>query len=107
MKQLDRTKVTVRIRKAEFRNEWYLNIESYPVFVQGQKKPERIVEALNRTISTIIWDKKRTARTTKTSKTYKPQRDEMLHCLWLTRHAWAYALTKAESSTQSGMEYLF
>jgi len=76
MKQLNRTKVTVRIRKAVFRNEWYLCIESYPVFVLGNKKPQRIVEALNRTITTIIWDKKRTARTTETSKTFKPKRDE-------------------------------
>jgi len=76
MKQLNRTKVTVRIRKAVFRDEWYLCIESYPVFVQGQKKSQRIVEALNRTITTIIWDKKRTARTTEISKTFKPKRDE-------------------------------
>ena len=76
MKQLNRTKVTVRIRKAVFRNEWYLCIESYPVFVAGKKKPQRIVEALNRTITSIVWDKKRTARTTETSKTYKPKRDE-------------------------------
>jgi integrase len=76
MKQLSRTKVTVRIRKAVFRNEWYLCIESYPVFVAGRKKPQRIVEALNRTITSIVWDKKRTARTTETSKTFKPKRDE-------------------------------
>lgn len=76
MKQLNRTKVTVRIRKAVFRNEWYLNIESYPVFVAGQKKPQRIVEALNRSVTSIVWDKKRTARTTETSKTFKPKRDE-------------------------------
>ena len=76
MKQLNRTKVTVRIRKAIFRNEWYLCIESYPVFVAGVSKPQRIVEALNRIVTTIIWDKKRTARTTETSKTYKPKRDE-------------------------------
>ncbi|MDR1198161.1 MAG: site-specific integrase [Prevotellaceae bacterium] len=76
MKQLNRTKVTVRIRKAAFRNEWYLNIESYPVFVPGQKKPQRIVEALNRTVTSIVWDKKRTARTTETSKSFKPKRDE-------------------------------
>jgi integrase len=76
MKQLNNTKVTVRIRKAAFREEWYLCIESYPVFVQGSKKPQRIVEALNRTITSIIWDKKRTARTTETSKTFKPKRDE-------------------------------
>ena len=76
MKQLNRTKVTVRIRKAAFRNEWYLCIESYPVFVPGKSKPQRIVEALNRTVTSIVWDKKRTARTTETSKTYKPKRDE-------------------------------
>ena len=76
MKQLNRTKVTVRIRKAIFRNEWYLCIECYPVFVAGNKKPQRIVEALNRTVSTIVWDKNRTARTTDTSKSFKPKRDE-------------------------------
>jgi len=76
MKQLNRTKVTVRIRKAAFRNEWYLCIESYPVFVPGNNKPQRIVEALNRTITSVVWDKKRTARTTETSQTFKPKRDE-------------------------------
>jgi integrase len=76
MKQLNRTKVTVRIRKAVFRDEWYLCIESYPVFVPGKSKPQRIVEALNRTVTSIVWDKKRTARTTDTSKTFKPKRDE-------------------------------
>ena len=76
MKQLNHTKVTVRIRKAVFRNEWYLCIESYPVFVPGHKKPQRIVESLNRIVTSIIWDKKRTARTTETSKTFKPKRDE-------------------------------
>jgi hypothetical protein len=53
-----------------------LCIESYPVFVPGKSKPKRIVEALNRTVTSIVWDKKRTARTTETSKTFKPQRDE-------------------------------
>ncbi|KAA6343751.1 hypothetical protein EZS27_008596 [termite gut metagenome] len=54
MKQLNRTKVTVRIRKAVFRDEWYLCIESYPVFASGKNKPQRIVEALNRIVTTII-----------------------------------------------------
>ena len=76
MKQLNRTKVTVRLRKAIFRNEWYLCIESYPVYSSGNKKPQRIVESLNRTVTSIIWDKKRIARTTETSKTFKPKRDE-------------------------------
>jgi hypothetical protein len=44
--------------------------------VPGKSKPQRIVEALNRTVTSIVWDKKRTARTTETSKTFKPKRDE-------------------------------
>ena len=33
MKALFNTEVTVRLRKAEDRKEWYIYIESYPVFV--------------------------------------------------------------------------
>jgi integrase len=76
MKELNKTKVTVRLRKAEFRKEWYVYIESYPVFVPGKKQPQRIREFFNRSVSTVEWDKKRTARTTDTSKTYKPKRDD-------------------------------
>ncbi len=77
MKELTNTKVTVRLRKAEDRKEWYLYIESYPVFVAGKKEPERVREYLNRSVTTVEWDKKRTARTdTDGSKTYKPKRDE-------------------------------
>ncbi len=61
MKQLSKTKVTVRLRKAEDRNEWYIYLESYPVFVPGKTKPQRIREYLNRSITTVTWDKKRTA----------------------------------------------
>ena len=76
MKELTKTKVTVRLRKAEDRKEWYVYLESYPVFVSGKKEPQRIREYFNRTISTVEWDKKRTARTTDTLKTYKPKRDD-------------------------------
>lgn len=31
-KALVNTKVTVKLRKAEKRNEWYLYLEAYPVF---------------------------------------------------------------------------
>jgi integrase len=72
-KKLAKTKCTVKLRKSEYHNEWYLILESYPVFEGGKTK--RIIEALNRTITTPIWDKSRTARTTETSKTYKPKRD--------------------------------
>jgi integrase len=77
MKQLSNTKVTVRIRKAEDRKEWYVYIESYPVFVPGKKTPQRIREYLNRSITTVEWDKKRTARTDADgAKTFKPKRDD-------------------------------
>jgi integrase len=74
-KALVNTKVTVKLRKSEYHNEWYLIIESYPVFKPGRTKPCRVIEAINRTITTPIWDKTRTARTTETSKTFKPKRD--------------------------------
>ncbi|MCE5331477.1 MAG: site-specific integrase [Bacteroidales bacterium] len=77
MKGLAKTKSTVRLRKLEDRKEWYLYIESYPVFVPGKKQPQRVREYLNRTVSTVEWDKKRTARTEADgSKTYKPKRDD-------------------------------
>jgi len=76
MKELTKTKVTVRLRKVEDRNEWYIYLESYPVFTPGKKEPQRVREYFNRTVSTVVWDKKRTARTTDTSKTYKPKRDD-------------------------------
>lgn len=77
MKELSNTKVTVRLRKAEDRKEWYVYIESYPVFVPGKKSPQRIREYLNRSVATIEWDKKRTARTEADgTKTYKPKRDD-------------------------------
>ena len=77
MKQLSKTKVTVRLRRAEDRKEWYVYIESYPVQISGKKTPQRIREYLNRSVTTVEWDKKRTARTDSTgTKTYKPKRND-------------------------------
>lgn len=77
MKQLSKTKVTVRLRKAEDRKEWYVYIESYPVQVSGKKTPQRIREYLNRVVTTVEWDKKRIARTDANgTKTYKPKRND-------------------------------
>ncbi len=77
MKELSNTKVTVRLRKNESRKEWYVYIESYPVFIPGKNTPQRIREYLNRSITTVEWDKKRTARTDAAGmKTYKPKRDD-------------------------------
>jgi len=77
MKELSNTKVTVRLRKAEGRKEWYVYVESYPVLVPGTNSPQRIREYLNRSVTTIEWDKKRTARTEADgTKTFKPKRDD-------------------------------
>ncbi len=75
-KTLKKTKVTVRLRKSEYRKEWYIYIESYPVFLPNKKAPQRIREYLNRSITTPIWDKTRIARTNADgTKSYKPKRD--------------------------------
>lgn len=75
-KNIKNTKVAVRIRKSEYHNEWYLYVESYPVVLPNKEKPQRIREYLNRTITTPIWDKKRTARTKPDgSKSFKVKRD--------------------------------
>jgi integrase len=77
MKELSHTKVTVRIRKIEDRKEWYVYLESYPFFVPGKKTPQRIREYINRSVTTVEWDKKRTARTNADgTKTYKPKRND-------------------------------
>lgn len=74
-KELHNAKVTVRLRKSAYRNEWYLYIESYPVYTAGKSEPQRVREYLNRIVTTVVWDKTRTARTTSSSKSYKPKRD--------------------------------
>jgi len=77
MKQLAKTKATVRLRKAEDKNEWYVYIESYPVEVLGKKTPQRIREYISRSVTTVEWDNKRTARTDAAGiKTYKPKRSD-------------------------------
>jgi len=36
------TKCTVRLRKHDEKNSWYLYIEAYPVYVNGNPTPKRI-----------------------------------------------------------------
>lgn len=75
-KSLSHTRVSVKLRKAEFRKEWYLYIESYPVIAKDGGKPQRLREYVNRSITTPLWDKNRTARTSADGTvTYKPKRD--------------------------------
>lgn len=70
------TKVSVKLRKSELRNEWYLYLEAYPVFKPGLDKPCREREYLNRIITTPMWDKSRPARLNDYGvQTYKPKRD--------------------------------
>ena len=56
-KALANTRVSVKLRKSEYREEWYLYVEAYPVFQADKPTPQRVREYLNRTITTPIWDK--------------------------------------------------
>ena len=70
------TKVSVRLRKSELHDEWYLYLEAYPVFKPGHDKPCREREYLNRIIRTPLWDKTRPARMDEYgNQSYKPKRD--------------------------------
>ena len=70
------TKVTVKLRKSIFREEWYLYIESYPVRNPGSTKPKRVIEAVNRTITTPIWDMTAISKIDEDGNyKYKPKRD--------------------------------
>ena len=75
-KKLSHTKVTVKIRRSEYRDEWYLYLEAYPVYELGREKPTRVTEAINKSISTPIWDRKKKTRYTDSLNTYKVKRDE-------------------------------
>ncbi len=66
------TRVTVKLRKSRTHHEWYLIVESYPVMRDGYDKPGRIVESVNRVITTPIFDKSLETR----SGDYKPKRDK-------------------------------
>ena len=75
-KALPNTKVTVKLRRSNYKEEWYLIIESYPVYKRGSKRASRVVESINRTISTPIWDKSSIARILPDGTfNYKPKRD--------------------------------
>ncbi|MFQ8795025.1 MAG: site-specific integrase [Phocaeicola vulgatus] len=75
-KALPNTKVTVKLRRSNYKEEWYLIIESYPVYKRGSTRASRVVESINRTISTPIWDKSSIARILPDGTfNYKPKRD--------------------------------
>ena len=70
------TKVSVKLRKSNRADEWYLVVESYPVYEKFSDKPKRIRENINRVITTPLWDKSKTTRGGADGKeTYMPKRD--------------------------------
>lgn len=45
-KALANTRVSVKLRKSEYREEWYLYVEAYPVFQADKPTPQRVRELL-------------------------------------------------------------
>lgn len=75
-KPLLHTKVMVKLRKSEYREEWYLVVESYPIRKPDGGKPGRIIESVNRIITTPIWDTTAITGIDADGKyKYKPKRD--------------------------------
>ena len=94
-KPLLHTKVTVKLRKSEYREEWYLVVESYPIRKPDGGKPGRIIESVNRIITTPIWDTTAiTSIDAEGNYKYKPKRDTngIIQCTSrLDREACIYA----------------
>lgn len=94
-KPLLHTKVTVKLRKSEYREEWYLVVESYPIRKSDGGKSGRIIESVNRIITTPIWDTTAiTGIDADGNYKYKPKRDTngiILCTSRLDREACVYA----------------
>lgn len=69
------TKVTVKIRKSEtVVNSWNVFLECYPVFENGRALRKRI--AINRSVTSVEFDKKKISRTNMDGSVgYRPKRD--------------------------------
>lgn len=73
---MKRTVFKVILRKSEYKEQWSLLIESFPVFEPGTDKPLRKHEPLGRYITTPIFDKNSSGRTLSDGKAYyRPKRD--------------------------------
>lgn len=73
---MKRTVFKVILRKSEYKKQWSLLIESFPVFEPGKDKPLRKHEPLGRFITTPIFDKNSSGRTLANGKAYyRPKRD--------------------------------
>ena len=73
---MTRTVFKVVLRKSEYKEQWLLLIESFPVFVPGREKLMRKHEPLGRYVTTPIFDKNSSGRTLAGGKAYYcPKRD--------------------------------
>lgn len=73
---MKRTVFKVILRKSEYKEQWSLLIESFPVFEPGKDKPMRKHEPLGRFVTTPIFDKNSSGRTLPDGKAYyRPKRD--------------------------------
>lgn len=73
---MKRTVFKVILRKSEYKEQWSLLIESFPVFEPDKDKPLRKHEPLGRFITTPIFDKNSSGRTLSDGKAYyRPKRD--------------------------------
>ena len=58
-----KTKCTVRLQKSKTaENEYYLFVEAYPVYENNHSTPKRKATFLNRVVSSVVWDTKKTTR---------------------------------------------
>ena len=70
-------KCIVRLRKAEFKEEWYIYIECYPIYEANKETPIRDRIYIGRSVSTVVFDETRPVRTDKNGfVSYRPKRDE-------------------------------
>ena len=76
-RKLALTKVSVKLRKKEFHEGWYLYLDIYPIYQPGSDKPQRIRENLHRDITTPVWDKSQPCKTDKDGTiSYLPKRNQ-------------------------------
>lgn len=67
---------SLRLRKSEYKEEWYLIVEAYPVYDPCNPKRKRVIESINRIIRTPIWDKSSVIGITPDGDyKYRPKRD--------------------------------
>lgn len=69
------TKVSVKLRKKEFQEGWYLYLDIYPIYNPDSTKPLRIRENLHRDVMTPVWDKSKPYKSKDGNVSYLPKRD--------------------------------